>query len=130
VKIEKPYSPMLTRTLGDDRMIGIYGAYFSYLKGESGEEVEQRFATGWKKIGQVTKDAVEGADVVTTIDKEIQEVAHSELYKQVLALEADHGCVVVMEVKTGYIRAIANLKRKPNGTCADEFNYAIAQWKI
>ncbi|MFM8244134.1 MAG: hypothetical protein ACKN86_15125, partial [Crocinitomicaceae bacterium] len=62
VKIEKPYNPMLTRTLGDDRMIGIYGAYFNYLKGEPGEEVEQRFATGWKKIGQVTKDAIEGAD--------------------------------------------------------------------
>jgi cell division protein FtsI (penicillin-binding protein 3) len=130
VKIEKPYNPMLTRTLGDDRMIGIYGAYFNYLKGESGEEVEQRFATGWKKIGQVTKDAVEGADVVTTIDKEIQEVAHSELYRQVLALEADHGCVVVMEVKTGYVRAIANLKRKSNGTCADEFNYALAQGEV
>lgn len=130
VKIEKPYSPMLTRTLGDDRMIGIYGAYYNYLKGEPGEEIEQKFATGWKKIGQVTKDAIEGADVVSTIDKEIQEVAHSELYKQVLKLEADHGCVVVMEVKTGYVRAIANLKRKSNGTCSDEFNYALAQGEV
>jgi len=130
IKIEKPYNPMLQRTLGDDRMIGIYGAYYNFLKGESGEEIEQRFATGWKKIGQITKDAEEGADVVTTIDKEIQEVAHSELYKQVLNLEADHGCVVVMEVKTGYIRAIANLKRKSDGTCADEFNYALAQGEV
>lgn len=130
VKIEKPYNPMLQRTLGDDRMIGIYGAYYNFLKGESGEEIEQRFATGWKKIGQITKDAEEGADVVTTIDKEIQEVAHSELYRQVLKLEADHGCVVVMEVKTGYIRAIANLKRKADGTCSDEFNYALAQGEV
>ncbi len=130
IKIEKPYNPMLERTLGDDRMIGIYGAYYEYLKGEQGEEIEQKFATGWKKIGQVTKDAIEGADVVSTIDKDIQEVAHSELYRQVLALEADHGCVIVMEVKTGYIRAIANLKRKANGTCSDEFNYSIAQGEV
>lgn len=60
VKIEKPYNPMLTRTLGDDRMIGIYGAYFNYLKGEPGEEVEQRFATGWKKSVRLPKTLLKG----------------------------------------------------------------------
>ena len=52
-------------------------AFNQYLSGEPGEEIEQRIPTGWKKTGQIVKEAVEGADIVTSIDKDIQEVAHS-----------------------------------------------------
>ena len=130
IQIQKPLSPMLNRTLGDNRGIGVYGAFQAELEGENGEEIERRFANGWKKIGQVLKNPVRGADIVSTIDKDIQEVAHAELSNQILKLEADHGSVIVMEVETGFIRAIANLKRKKNGTCADEYNYAIGYGEV
>ena len=130
IQIQKPYNPMLTRTLGDARGIGIYGAYQNVIEGDDGEEIERRYATGWKKIGQVLKNPTKGSDIISTIDKEIQEVAHSELSKQIIHLEADHGSVVVMEVKTGYIRAIANLKRKSDGTCRDEYNYALGYGEV
>lgn len=106
---KKPFGNLLNRTLGyykindgkDTLRVGIEGAYYDFLKGEQGKEIEQRISSGWKRTGKIIKDAVEGADVVTTIDKEIQEVAHSELEKQMIFMGAEHGSVILMEVKTG-----------------------------
>ncbi|MFM8963300.1 MAG: hypothetical protein ACKOGD_05605, partial [Sphingomonadales bacterium] len=120
---KKPFGNLLNRTLGyfkinngsDTLRVGIEGAYYDYLKGEVGKELEQRISSGWKRTGKIIKDAVEGADVVTTIDKEIQEVAHSELEKQMIYMDAEHGSVVLMEVQTGYVRAIANLTKVSRG---------------
>ena len=60
-----------------------------------------------------------------TIDSDIQEVVHSELEKQLIEMDASHGCVIVMEVKTGYIRAISNLKRHDDNSFSQPYNYAI-----
>jgi cell division protein FtsI (penicillin-binding protein 3) len=100
------------------------------LKGEDGEELEQRISSGWKKTGKIIKDAVEGADVITSIDKEIQEVAHSELEKQMLFMDAEEGCVVVMDVKTGFVRAIANLSKQEKGGYAETYNFAIGHAEV
>ena len=69
----RPYNKLLSRTLGyykkhengTESRVGIEGAYNEYLAGQYGEEVEQRISTGWKKTGQIVKEAVEGADIVT-----------------------------------------------------------------
>ena len=129
---KRPHGELMKRTLGyvkeiDGKVIkvGIEGAFDSYLKGVEGEEIEQKISTGWKKIGPITKEAVEGANVVTTIDKEIQEVAHSELLRQLKDQAARNGCVVVMEVTTGYIKAIVNLRRDKNGNYNEVYNQAI-----
>lgn len=134
---KKPYGNMLSRTLGyykfdhgKEYNVGIEGAFYSYLKGEEGEELEQRISSGWKKTGKVIKEAVEGATVTTTIDKEIQEVAHSELEKQMIHMQAEYGCVIVMDVKTGYVRAIANLTKQENGSYAEQYNYAIGHTEV
>ena len=87
--------------------------------------IEHQLANGWKKTGQYEEEAISGADLVLTIDSDIQEVVHSELEKQLIQMDASHGCVVVMEVKTGYIRAISNLKRHPDNSFTEPFNYAI-----
>lgn len=127
-----PHGKMMRRTLGyyqnnkdGEIRVGIEGAYNEYLAGESGIEIEQKIATGWKKTGQIVKEAVEGADVVTSIDKGIQEVADSELERQLRVQGAKKGCVVVMDVKTGFIKAISNLKIAEDGSCREELNYAI-----
>jgi cell division protein FtsI (penicillin-binding protein 3) len=131
---KRPHGELLKRTLGyvkwDDvqnswRKVGLEGAFDEYLKGEPGEEIEQRISTGWKKIGPVTKEPVEGASVVTTIDMEIQDVAHTELLNQLKAQEAANGCVIVMDVKTGYVKAIVNLKKNADGTYSESYNQAI-----
>lgn len=134
----RPHGDLLRRTLGYVKerpngklmKIGIEGAYYDYLKGEPGEEVEQKITTGWKKIGQVTKEAVEGADVITTFDMEIQEVAHSELLNQLETQGAKNGCVIVMDVKTGYVKAMVNLTRGKDGNYYESFNHAIATKEV
>jgi cell division protein FtsI (penicillin-binding protein 3) len=135
---KKPFGNLLNRTLGyykiqnahDTLRVGIEGAYYDYLKGEEGKEIEQRISSGWKRTGKIIKDAVEGADVITTIDKEIQEVAHSELEKQMIYMDAEHGSVILMEVKTGYVRAIANLTKVSKGKYTESFNYAIGHLEV
>ena len=135
---KKPFGNLLNRTLGyfkinddsDTLRVGIEGAYYDYLKGEEGKEIEQRISSGWKRTGKIIKDAVEGADVVTTIDKEIQEVAHSELEKQMIFMDAQHGSVILMEVQTGYVRAVANLTKISRGKYAENFNYAIGHLEV
>lgn len=135
---KKPFGNLLNRTLGywkvneknDTLRVGIEGAYYNYLKGELGKEIEQQISSVWKRTGKIVKDAVDGADVVTTIDKEIQEVAHSELEKQLIFMEAEHGCVVLMDVKTGYVRAIANLTKVAKDKYVEDFNYALGYLEV
>ena len=105
--------------------IGIEGAFHDFLAGKSGKVIVEKLATGWKKTGKYQEEAVSGADLVLTIDSDIQEVVHSELEKQLIEMDASHGCVIVMEVKTGYIRAISNLKRHADNTFTQPYNYAI-----
>jgi cell division protein FtsI (penicillin-binding protein 3) len=133
-----PQGELLRRTLGYSRQnadssylkVGIEGAYDQYLTGEEGAEIEQKISTGWKKTGQIVKDAVEGADVITTIDKEIQEVAHSELYKQLQNQDARSGTAIVMDVSTGHVKAIANLTRGKDGNYYESYNYAIGTKEV
>lgn len=134
---KRPHGELLKRTLGyvrqedDYRLaVGIEGAFDEYLRGEPGEEIEQKISTGWKKIGPVTKEAVEGANVVTSIDKEIQEVAHAELLRQLQNQNAKNGCVVVMDVKTGFVKAIVNLVRDKNGNYNEAYNQAIGTKEV
>jgi len=134
---KRPHGELLKRTLGyvredgtSDLKVGIEGAYDEFLRGVEGEEVEQKISTGWKKIGPVTKEAVPGANVVTTIDKEIQEVAHAELLRQLQNQEAKNGCVIVMDVKTGYVKAIVNLRRDGNGNYNEAYNQAIGTKEV
>lgn len=131
---KRPRGKHAGRTLGYHKNIdgkiysvGIEGAFHEYLAGKAGEQVEQRFANGWRKTGQIIEESVSGSDVVTTIDSDIQEVVHSELEKQLITMDASHGCVVVMEVATGYIRAISNLRRNKDSTFSESYNYAVGR---
>ena len=129
-----PHGELLRRTLGyvdwdeEDQewdYVGIEGAFDEYLKGVPGEEIEQKISTGWKKIGPVTKEAVEGATVVTSIDIEIQDVAHTELMNQLKTQNAEKGCVIVMDVRTGFVKAMVNLRKGSDGEYYESYNQAI-----
>ena len=68
-------------------------------------------------------EPVAGNDIITTLDVQLQDVAESALRKQMQLNDADRGCVIVMEVKTGYIKAVANLARSLNDSSLYEESY-------
>ncbi len=125
-----PLGKVAERTIGYDDYRGapgIEGAYRSYLRGKYGWRLKQKIAKGqWKPINDNNeKEPIDGKDIVTTINVNIQDIAHHSLLRQLEYYEADHGCVVVMETKTGEIRAISNLGRTSDGKYYEKRNYAV-----
>lgn len=135
---KRPHGEMLKRTLGyyqnngagTELRVGIEGAYNELLAGEPGEEVEQKISSGWKKTGQMIREPIEGADLITSIDMGIQEVAHSELLQQLKKQGARSGSVIVMDVKTGFVRAISNLSVGADGGYYELYNHAIGTKEV
>jgi len=134
---KRPHDELLKRTLGyqkvnqaDTLYVGLEGAFNSYLAGQPGEVLEQLISNSWKPTGSVIREAVDGYDVVTTIDKDIQEVAHVELENQLKNKGGRYGCAVVMDVKTGFVKAIVNLERGSNGNYYESFNHAIGTREV
>ena len=127
-----PFQSLAARTIGyknkNVQPVGLEGAYGSYIDGESGKRLMQRIAGGvWMPVNQDIEIAPrEGADIISTIDINMQDVAQRALKKQLIASDADHGCVILMEVATGEIRAVANFTKTENGDYKEKFNYAIA----
>ena len=128
---EMPFRHLALRTLGRYQegvnAIGIEGAFNESLKGVRGKQLEQKISGGtWIPLNDGAEvEPKEGNDIVSTIDIEIQDVAEAELMRQLRKHNAENGCVVLMEVETGYIRAIANLGRTGDSTYAENYNYAI-----
>lgn len=134
---EHPIGKIAERTIGYERFdekgiltrVGIEGAFGKYLNGKDGKILKQKIAKGqWKPIRDVTEvDPQDGYDVISTIDVYIQDIAHHALLKQLEDYQADHGCVVVMETKTGQVKAISNLGRANDGSYYETINYAVAE---
>ncbi len=125
-----PLGKIAERTIGYDQLkgrTGIEGAFSNYLTGKDGLRLKQKVSNNnWKPVTDHYEIEPEnGLDVVTTIDTKIQDVVHHELLRALERFEADHGCAVVMEVKTGAIRGIANLGRTGQGTYFEKRNYAV-----
>jgi cell division protein FtsI (penicillin-binding protein 3) len=125
-----PLGKVAERTIGYDDYRGgpgIEGAYKNYLRGKFGWRMKQKIAKGqWRPISDSNeKDPVDGKDVVTTINVNIQDIAHHSLLKQLEYYHAEHGCVVVMETKTGEIKAISNLGINSEGKYYEKRNYAV-----
>jgi cell division protein FtsI (penicillin-binding protein 3) len=106
---------------------GLEGAFSKYLRGTDGKRLEQRInSSQWKPIDfWKVKEPVDGDDVYTTLDLRIQDIAHSALEKQLINFEAKHGTVIVMEVATGKVRALVNLRQNDEGEFVDSYNYAL-----
>jgi cell division protein FtsI (penicillin-binding protein 3) len=130
-----PNSDLASRTIGylnqgtEGTEVGIEGAFDMELAGNNGLQVKQRLTGGdWIPVDNFNSvEARDGNDVITTIDIDLQDVATSALYRQLKNSNADHGCVVLMEVSTGDIKAIANLELSDNGDYRETYNYAIGE---
>lgn len=134
---EHPLGAMAARTVGYDRRdeqgystrVGLEGAFSPFLEGTDGHRLKQKIAKGqWKPISDNNEvEPKDGYDVISTIDVNIQDIAHHALLAQLEKYEADHGTVVVMETKTGEIKAISNLGRTAQGTYFEKLNYAVGE---
>jgi len=125
-----PIGKIAERTIGYDDFrgeAGIEGAFADFMQGENGLRWKQKIAKNqWKPISDVNeKEPIDGHDVITTIDVNIQDITHHALQAQLEKLNANHGCAVVMETKTGEVRAISNLGKSSEGTYFEKRNYAI-----
>ena len=127
---ENLYGSLASRTIGDiygsggRGRFGLELAYDSLLAGEEGLSKGHLVGTGhWVFVEE--KAPVKGADIYTTIDVEMQDIAETALRSKLEEVNAKSGCLVLMEVKTGEIKAMVNLQRTPNGY-DENFNMAVA----
>jgi len=131
----KPYNELAARTIGyvnekEKLFVGLEGAYTEALTGKNGKLVMRRINHGdWIPIHDENEiEPRDGLDIVSTIDINIQDVAEHALLKQLLTNKAFQGCAVVMEVSTGHIVAIANLRYDSSDAKYKEtYNYAIGE---
>lgn len=129
-----PYKALARRTIGEVRgnditPVGLEGSFDDKLSGLKGLQIQ-------RKVGQQTwlplensnnVEPVNGANIVTTIDVELQRIAQNELLKGLQLHKAEHGCAVIMEVATGKIKAISNLGLNKSGNYMEAYNYAVGE---
>ncbi|MEX2484438.1 MAG: penicillin-binding protein [Brumimicrobium sp.] len=134
---KRPNDELFRRTLGyvkysqnDTLTVGIEGAFNKYLSGRNGEIIQQKISNSWRSTGSVIREAENGYDVVTSIDKDIQEVAHTELENQLKLKGGRYGCAIVMDVKTGFVKAMVNLQKNRNGLYKESYNHAIGTREV
>lgn len=129
----QPFKQLASRTIGYKvkgvQPVGLEGAFDTDLGGTTGKRLVQRISGGiWMPLNEEDEIAPkDGYDIYTTIDVNIQDVAQNALREQLAKHNADHGCVILMEVATGEIKAIANLTRIEEGVYQEKYNYAIGE---
>lgn len=131
---KRPFGTLASRTVGyvyDGRKIGLEGAFDSYLRGKTQEEkmfrVDPRQDIWLPTTNLRVVEPTVGADVHTTLDVNLQDIAENALLRAMKLHGPEWGTAIVMDVETGAIRAMANLgRRKDRLTYGEEYNYAIA----
>ncbi|CAM4400069.1 penicillin-binding protein [Zobellia roscoffensis] len=134
---EHPLGKIAERSVGYENVdengyysgVGLERAYGEYLRGVQGKRLKQKIAKGqWKPIGwENIVEPKDGYDLVSTIDINIQDIAHHALLGQLEHYKADHGSVIVMETETGEVKAISNLGRTEAGKYYERLNYAVGE---
>jgi cell division protein FtsI (penicillin-binding protein 3) len=127
----RPFGGLAQRTVGfvneDRNGAGLEFTFQSKLAGKSGEALYERVPGGMKPVYDGTEVKPQpGYDIKTTLDINLQDGAEDALYKALVANDAQYGCVILMEVRTGEIKAVANLGKASDGTYKEDYNYAFA----
>jgi cell division protein FtsI (penicillin-binding protein 3) len=127
----RPFSYLAMRTVGfineDSKGAGLEFSFNNDLAGRDGEALFRKMAGGsWKPMHDDSEiRPQDGVDIQTTLDVNLQDVAESSLANHLARHDADYGCVVLMEVETGEIKAIANLGKFGPGKYSENYNYAV-----
>ncbi len=127
----KPFGYLGQRSIGfineNGRGAGLEYSFNKDLAGMNGKALYRKTVGGkWRPIPDASEvRPIDGYDLETTIDINLQDVTESFLLQSLGKHRADYGTVVVMEVATGHIKAIANLSKNKNGTYSERYNYAV-----
>lgn len=133
-KIQKrtyPFGQLANRTVGRDddnkNGVGLELSFEKLLAGKNGEALYRRLAGGdWKPINDGSRiKPQKGYNIYTTLNVDIQDICHKILEKSLEKYKADYGCVVVMDVKTGNIKAMVNLGMVQDSSYQEVYNYTI-----
>lgn len=125
----KPFNSLGSRTIGSiyadngKGNAGIEKRFDSYLQGEDGLSIRQRLANDWEYVP--IRKAIDGSDVYTTLDANLMDICESNLRQRLEHTQADWGCVVLMDVHTGEIKAMSNLDRGSDGNYYEMANHAV-----
>jgi cell division protein FtsI (penicillin-binding protein 3) len=137
-KRETPFGLLANRTIGLSREfkdagnkskkqnVGLERSYDTVLSGRNGQKLVRFIAGGTAiPIEGAQTDPVNGKDVYTTIDVNIQDITETALLRMMQQCEGPYGTAIVMETSTGKIKAMANLGRRPDGSYWEDDNYAL-----
>ena len=129
---ENPFGYLAARTIGENRAenpVGIERAYNPILSGVEGKHLKRRIANKvWvPQEAEGNELPKPGKDILTTINIDMQDVAEKSLERTLIKEDASWGCVIMMEVETGEVKVIANLRKDTLDRVSERYNYAIAQ---
>ena len=127
---QHPFTSLASRTVGDlygekdSARFGLELSFDSVLRGESGKMQKQKVKRRF--IGLMQKEAIDGADIVTTIDVQMQDIAERAVIEELKEINGQVGVAIVMDVPTGDIKAIVNMTRYPDGRFREAKNNAVS----
>lgn len=135
VRRARPYNELAGRMIGyvnedENLYVGIEGAYNEHLRGINGQELVRRIHHGgWiPESSENNVDPQDGNDIVTTFDIKLQDIVENALNNTMVTNKAEQGCAILMDVETGYVRAMANLKLNHKTNQYEEsYNFALAE---
>jgi cell division protein FtsI (penicillin-binding protein 3) len=132
-----PFGLLANRTIGLSREhvasngkikkqnVGLEKTYDSILSGQKGQRLVRFIAGGAVPVEGFQVEPENGKDIYTTLDVNMQDIAQTALLKMMVKSESQYGTCIVMETKTGKIKAIANLGRRTDGSYWEDDNYAL-----
>ena len=127
----KPFGSLGSRTIGTilgnegKGVAGLEKRYDDYLRGENG--VGLRDKVQGRIITVPIREAESGYDLYTTLDADLLDICETALRNRLNMTEADWGCVILMEVASGEIKAMCNLDRDKDGNYTEQLNHAVSR---
>ena len=127
---KRPFGSLAGRTIGDVYIAkdsaknGLELSYDSILRGTNGMMHRRKVLSKYLDIPVLTP--VDGADIVTTIDVSMQDLAERALVDELKLINGEMGVAILMEVKTGDVKAIVNMQRADDGEYYEMVNNAIS----
>jgi cell division protein FtsI (penicillin-binding protein 3) len=127
----KPFNSLGSRAIGNiyaasgEAKSGLEMRYDAYLRGEDGMSVRQKIAGGWQNVP--IKEAENGCDIYTTFDANLMDISETALRKRLEHTQAEWGCVVLMDVQTGEVKAMSNLDRASDGCYYEMANHSVVR---
>lgn len=126
----RPFGDLAVRTIGDvygrkdSARCGLELSFDTILRGKKGVKYTEKVRN--KFVDRIIKPAEDGADIITTIDIDIQDIAEEAVVKELKAIDADLGLAIVMEVETGDVKAITNMTKVGDGVYKEVQNNALS----